>query len=75
VATEEAIREINEKFKNKPNLCLIDGKEKLYIEKTQTLSIISGDSKSINIAAASILAKVTRDNFMKKLHNKFPIYN
>lgn len=36
--------------------------------------IIRGDTKSISIAAASILAKVTRDNIMLELHNIYPIY-
>ena len=36
--------------------------------------IIKGDSKSISIAAASIIAKVSRDRLMKELHKKFPIY-
>lgn len=37
--------------------------------------IIKGDSKSASIAAASILAKVSRDRYMEKLHEKFPQYN
>lgn len=38
-------------------------------------AIIKGDSKSISIAAASIIAKVHRDSLMTKLHDKFPDYN
>ena len=38
-------------------------------------AIVKGDSKSISIAAASIIAKVTRDAIMKKLHKKYPLYN
>ncbi len=38
-------------------------------------AIIKGDAKSITIAAASILAKVTRDRLMIKLGNKYPMYN
>ncbi len=38
------------------------------------LSIIKGDQKSFTIAAASILAKVYRDNLMKLLHNEYPVY-
>lgn len=37
--------------------------------------IVKGDSKSASIAAASILAKVSRDRYMEKLHEKFPQYN
>ena len=38
-------------------------------------AIVKGDAKSITIAAASILAKVTRDRLMLKLDNKYPMYN
>ncbi len=38
-------------------------------------AIIKGDSKSISIAAASIIAKVTRDRLMYEYHKKFPTYN
>lgn len=52
---------------------LIDGKFSPELPcKTQTL--IKGDGKSLSIAAASILAKVTRDRLMKSLHEKFPYY-
>ena len=37
-------------------------------------SIIKGDSKSANIAAASIIAKVTRDRYMKQLDEEYPGY-
>ena len=37
--------------------------------------IIKGNSKSASIAAASILAKVSRDRYMQKLHEEFPMYN
>lgn len=39
-----------------------------------SLSIIKGDSKSISIAAASVIAKVTRDRMMYDLHSKYPMY-
>ena len=39
-----------------------------------TTSIIKGDSKSISIAAASVLAKVTRDKMMYELDEKYPMY-
>jgi len=38
-------------------------------------SIIKGDSKYLSIAAASILAKTYRDNFMNTIHEEFPMYN
>ena len=40
-----------------------------------TESVIKGDAKSLAVAAASIIAKTTRDAIMDKLHNDFPMYN
>lgn len=42
--------------------------------KVEVVPLIKGDSKSISIAAASILAKVTRDQLMLELHKKYPQY-
>jgi ribonuclease HII len=57
-----------------PDFLLIDGKFTIEMNIDQS-AIIKGDSKSISIAAASIIAKVTRDAIMKKLHKKYPLYN
>ncbi|MFV1011348.1 ribonuclease HII [Wolbachia endosymbiont of Nasonia vitripennis] len=53
---------------------LVDGNQPLEV-KWQTKSVVNGDSLSISIAAASIVAKVTRDRLMEELHNKHPQYN
>lgn len=53
---------------------LVDGNVVLNTPYTQ-MSIVKGDNKSISIAAASIVAKVTRDRIMCDLHKIFPIYN
>ena len=60
-------------LKSKPTLALIDGNRapKLFCA-TQT--IIGGDAKSLSIAAASIIAKVTRDRLMCELDRAYPIY-
>ena len=56
-------------------LTLVDGnkliKEYIYPQEF----VIKGDSKSASIAGASILAKVSRDRYMEKLHEEFPMYN
>jgi ribonuclease HII len=56
-----------------PDLILIDG-NKSFISNIATKPIISGDAKSFSIAAASIIAKVTRDRLMKKEAERFPNY-
>lgn len=57
----------------KPEHLLIDA-EKINSDIPQ-ISIIHGDDKSISIAAASILAKVSRDKYMHDMHNIYPLYN
>ncbi|MBR2966527.1 MAG: ribonuclease HII [Clostridia bacterium] len=57
----------------KADAVLIDA-VKLNINKA-TMSIIHGDALSYNIAAASIVAKVTRDRMMLDYHNQYPQYN
>ena len=74
-ATKEAMVEVTLKLKNRPNLCLVDGQEEIKIPNILSHSIIGGDRKSINIAAASIVAKVTRDAIMRNLHKKYPHYD
>jgi len=58
----------------KPDLILVDGIIKIDAP-IPCLCIKSGDAKSLSIAAASIVAKVTRDNLMLKFHDKYPRYN
>jgi len=59
----------------KPNICLIDGNKVPAAIQNFSEAIIKGDAKYASIAAASILAKVTRDRIMKKNHEKYPHYN
>jgi ribonuclease HII len=56
-----------------PRIALIDGKFAPKID-CPTQTVIKGDSLSLSIGAASILAKVTRDRMMEKLHSEFPHY-
>ena len=55
-----------------PGFVLVDGREKIPHLKIPQMPIIKGDSKSQSIAAASIVAKVTRDKIMQTLHRQFP---
>lgn len=57
-----------------PDFILVDGKFEVPVTIAQK-TLIKGESKSASIAAASIVAKVTRDLLMEELHEKFPVYN
>ncbi len=62
-----------ESLSAKPDVALIDGNKAPKLP-FQTVTIVKGDSKSLSIAAASIIAKVTRDRLMKKLALEHPGY-
>ena len=72
-ATKLAMYDAINNLKVKPEYVLIDAM-KLEDLSIPSKSIIKGDAKSETIAAASIIAKVTRDNMMYELDNKFPEY-
>lgn len=59
----------------RPQLLLIDGNRFKPFRKIKHHCVIQGDGIYASIAAASILAKTYRDDYMKKLHRKFPQYN
>ena len=58
----------------RPDHVLVDGLRVPLIGVTQT-AIVKGDAKSFSIAAASVMAKVTRDRMMLTIHEQFPQYN
>jgi ribonuclease HII len=57
-----------------PDILLVDGKFRI-VSKIEQRPIISGDALSVSIAAASIVAKTTRDRIMAAYHPSFPEYN
>ena len=61
-------------LKKKPGLLLIDGNRFIPYKKIPHHCIIKGDATYRNIAAASILAKTYRDEYMLNLHTEFPDY-
>lgn len=86
VVSHEEIDEINilqaslkamqiavKRLETKPDLILIDG-NKSFTTDIKTKTVVKGDAKSFSIAAASIIAKVTRDKIMKEEHEKYPEY-
>ena len=71
IAMKKAIDKVNEKIKL--DYVLIDGNMKFDFSYKYE-SIVKGDSKSISIAAASVVAKVTRDRMLIELDKKYPEY-
>ena len=57
----------------RPDLALIDGNQKPHTD-IEDVTVIKGDAKSMSIAAASVLAKVSRDRFMLEMAEKYPQY-
>ena len=64
-----------EKLKIVPQHLVIDGNRFKKYAEIPHCCIVKGDGKYLNIAAASILAKTHRDEYMANLHNDFPHYN
>ncbi len=71
MAMQLAIKEL----RKIPELLLIDGNRFKPYEKIPHECIVKGDGKYLSIAAASVLAKTQRDEFMITLHKEFPQYN
>ncbi len=72
-ATYEAMREAISKLNKTPDILLVDAVHIPDINIKQ-VGIVKGDAKSVNIAAASILAKVTRDRLMLEYDKIYPEY-
>jgi ribonuclease HII len=73
-ASIKAIHKAIDSLSVRPEFLLIDGNRFKPYKKVPHQCIIKGDGKLASIAAASILAKTYRDEFMLSLHNKFPEY-
>lgn len=74
-ASFKAMHKALDKLKTKPQLLLIDGNRFIPYKKLPHHCIIKGDGIYASIAAASILAKTYRDEYMLSLHEQFPYYN
>lgn len=72
-ATFEAMREAVSRLTVTPELVLVDGNRDPKLS-VPAMTVVKGDARSANIAAASILAKVTRDRLMEELAQKYPQY-
>ncbi len=58
-----------------PEFIIVDGNKFKDYRDIPHKTIIKGDGKYQNIAAASVLAKTYRDDYMEKIHKEFPVYN
>ena len=74
-ATYLAMNRAIEKLNVKADFALVDGNRVPKDIKVDCQTVVKGDAKSMSIAAASILAKVTRDRLLLEYHEEYPQYN
>lgn len=74
-ATLLAMKRAVLKLKSQPSLCLVDGNQFIRDLLIEQQPIIQGDRRSLNIAAASIMAKVWRDDLVVRLGKKYDMYD
>ncbi len=74
LSMNRACNEVISKLGEGKSIVLVDGNKLIPNFKYEQKFVIKGDSKSAAIAAASVLAKVSRDRFMKELDKEFPEY-
>lgn len=72
-AMELAVVSLSKKIGKQPNFLIIDGKHGINL-KIEQKPIIKADEKIFSCSAASIIAKVTRDRLMDRMHKKYPQY-
>lgn len=64
-----------EQLKPQPEFIIVDGNKFTAYKDIPHQTIVKGDAKYLSIAAASVLAKTYRDDFMEKIHQEFPMYH
>ena len=74
-ASIKAMHHCIDKLNPIPHYILVDGNRFKAINNIPYSTIIQGDSKFMSIAAASVLAKTHRDEYMCTIHEEFPMYN
>jgi ribonuclease HII len=74
LAWQRAIITSVKKLNIQSGICLIDGKRSVVIDGFSVYPVVKGDQKSLSIATASIIAKVTRDRIMQEIHKECPEY-
>lgn len=74
-ASIKAMQESILKLKPLPEYIIVDGNRFKPVNNIPFSTIVKGDSKYLSIAAASVLAKTYRDEYMNAIHEEFPMYN
>jgi ribonuclease HII len=74
-ASIKAMQECVLKLNPTPLYIIVDGNRFKTVNEIPYSTIVKGDSKFMSIAAASVLAKTYRDEYMNKIHEEFPMYN
>ena len=74
-ASIKAMQESILKLNPTPEYIIVDGNRFKPLHQIPYTTIVKGDSKYLSIAAASVLAKTYRDEYMDKIHEEFPMYN
>ena len=74
-ASIKAMQDSILKLNPKPEYIIVDGNRFKPVLDIPHSCIVKGDAKFMSIAAASVLAKTYRDEYMNKIHEEFPMYN
>lgn len=74
-ASIKAMQESILKLNPKPEYIIVDGNRFKPVLDIPHTCIVKGDAKFMSIAAASVLAKTYRDEYMNRIHEEFPMYN
>ena len=69
-----ALKQVEEKLGTKADYLIVDGTNVAYLNGYQMMKIKAGDLLHYSISAGSVLAKVTRDEYMKEMALKYPEY-
>lgn len=75
LAMHRAFLDLQKKYHVFPQIVLVDGNFSPFIKQdkiSEIIPVVKGDQKSLSIAAASIIAKETRDEIMNQIHKKYP---
>lgn len=73
-ASMEAMRRAADALPRPPDVLLVDGNREIPDARWPQETLVKGDARSLSIAAASVVAKVTRDRIMEELDAQFPAY-